>query len=1182
ETLFLEGGDVELDLNGYTIFADGDAIVEGDVTAIQVGNEWNDTRLTITDTSADKDGGIRVTNSDPASERMTSCIDIFGNWDNDNINTTVIIEDGIFEAESASTRHNVHVVHANDGTELIINGGELTAEGLWADTLYIWGKLTVTDGTISGVTATYVGYDAEILGGTFIGKNVPFIDEEGNEAEVLGSGITFCQAEEESVTGVLGDFTAIADHTAIAVNPGAVVTVTGTPELDGAYADMEISADSTFRMGGDRGDVVYTIWGEIDRELIRPLEDGTPPYVKNFTSARPNAGIIDTYNGSIILKEVFSIEGCEFEVSDVVYTGSPVTPDVTVRFNGETLTEGVDYIIAGTGYWDNDEWVDEDAVDPIPYELKIEGIGIFYDCVDITFFVLADLSQAVVTPAWTEAEYTGEGMAPMVDVTLDGFVLEEGFHWEWAVTDMEGNILPDGAVEPGEYIFHLLPLHCATESNSFTFVITEPQKPELTDDMIILGNAACFYNGYEQTFPYDAPDLTEGVDYTVSYENNVEAGTATMIFEGIGDYEGTVVKTFTIAPAPIYASISDPSHFYTGSPIEPVVDVFSALDDELVPNGNYTVTYADNTKPGTGKATVAAFGNYTGTCEMTFHIVCNHDSLSPEGVCTVCGDGAVASIAISGETIHFLSGSALSSAVMDLYLNDRTDEYTITLLNDTDVPSGLTFTEDVVTIDLNGHVLSSSEMNWPAITPQDNCDLTITDSVGGGTVISENFFQSVSTWGIPSHATENAKLTIAGGVYEQPISIGGTITVTGGKFVTSVSCVGNLTITGGTFEDGSGIGCDGTFNITGGRFAFEVSGILAPEYMTVLEGGYYVVKERSEEPDPEDPEDPDEPVDPDEPGDIPGGSDDDDDDDSSADRPSVPSTENGKGWDEITDEITGTGSANVNMGNTTTVPGEVADAIASSDAEIVFETSKGTWTVDGSTLPADGSELELKVKTSSSAPAALKEEAKDADGALNVRLDKSFADNGVEAALEVKAGKRYSGKSADIYIVDENGEAKLLTSVSVSKDGTVEIPVGGSDQYAVIFSDEGSLPEGWSQNARGEWVYGAEDGTAVTGWHQDTDGKWYHMDDAGIMTTGWHADHNGSWYYLQDSGSMKTGWHKDADGKWYYLQDSGSMKANGWVQARGEWYYIGSDGAMITDTVTPDGYRVDADGKWIR
>ncbi len=38
------------------------------------------------------------------------------------------------------------------------------------------------------------------------------------------------------------------------------------------------------------------------------------------------------------------------------------------------------------------------------------------------------------------------------------------------------------------------------------------------------------------------------------------------------------------------------------------------------------------------------------------------------------------------------------------------------------------------------------------------------------------------------------------------------------------------------------------------------------------------------------------------------------------------------------------------------------------------------------------------------------------------------------------------------------------------------------------------------------------------------------------------------------------------------------MVANRWIDSL---YYVGADGAMLADTVTPDGYRVGADGKWI-
>ena len=52
------------------------------------------------------------------------------------------------------------------------------------------------------------------------------------------------------------------------------------------------------------------------------------------------------------------------------------------------------------------------------------------------------------------------------------------------------------------------------------------------------------------TVTLDGKKLVLGVDYTVSYANNVEVGTAVATIVGIGDYEGTIQKEFTIAAAP--------------------------------------------------------------------------------------------------------------------------------------------------------------------------------------------------------------------------------------------------------------------------------------------------------------------------------------------------------------------------------------------------------------------------------------------------------------------------------------------------------------------------------------------------------------------------------------------------------------------------------------------------------
>jgi hypothetical protein len=51
------------------------------------------------------------------------------------------------------------------------------------------------------------------------------------------------------------------------------------------------------------------------------------------------------------------------------------------------------------------------------------------------------------------------------------------------------------------------------------------------------------------TVTLDGKGLKSGTDYTLSYENNVNAGTAIVTITGIGSYAGTIKKTFTLAKA---------------------------------------------------------------------------------------------------------------------------------------------------------------------------------------------------------------------------------------------------------------------------------------------------------------------------------------------------------------------------------------------------------------------------------------------------------------------------------------------------------------------------------------------------------------------------------------------------------------------------------------------------------
>lgn len=85
--------------------------------------------------------------------------------------------------------------------------------------------------------------------------------------------------------------------------------------------------------------------------------------------------------------------------------------------------------------------------------------------------------------------------------------------------------------------------------------------------------------------------------------------------------------------------------------------------------------------------------------------------------------------------------------------------------------------------------------------------------------------------------------------------------------------------------------------------------------------------------------------------------------------------------------------------------------------------------------------------------------------------------------------------------------------------------------------------------------------------------------DGDMAAAGW-VQENGQWKYKMGDGTYKNnGWLAD-QGKWYYLGQDGVMYAGRWIQEGEWWYYLGADGAMMTDTVTPDGYRVNASGVW--
>ncbi len=119
-------------------------------------------------------------------------------------------------------------------------------------------------------------------------------------------------------------------------------------------------------------------------------------------------------------------------------------------------------------------------------------------------------------------------------------------------------------------------------------------------------------------------------DYTVSYENNLNRGTATVKITKVEGsnytWTGEMSQTFIINPKTITPTIEDiADQDYTGSAIEPPIVVKDGAT-KLTLNTDYTVGYNNNTNKGTtAKVIVTSVGtsNYTWTTpvEKTFNIV---------------------------------------------------------------------------------------------------------------------------------------------------------------------------------------------------------------------------------------------------------------------------------------------------------------------------------------------------------------------------------------------------------------------------------------------------------------------------------------------------------------------------------------------------------------------------------
>lgn len=345
-----------------------------------------------------------------------------------------------------------------------------------------------------------------------------------------------------------------------------------------------------------------------------------------FSSANYNETSGNTLTIKIINKRT-DTEKLQIDVPATVTYGDTVTPSV-----GESKPAGAGDVTFKFFDKDNHEVLTTaQPFDAGTYKVtaSCESESTIYTA-EATFTVEPREIEAKDVAFDKELTYTGNELTQTVTVTVNGKTLTVGT--DYTVSDLTGT-------EPGSYPVTVAGTgnYTGTVTKSFEIAKADISSAEITYDAGPYG-----YTGKEWkpevAVSFNDAALTADTDYTVSYENNINAGTAKIIITGIGDhFTGSTEKTFTINSAEIsgctFAPIADVTYNTKAHTPEVTVAISGRT---LEADKDYTVSYAPNINAGTATVTVTGKGNFTGTASKTFTINKAGLTLNPCTISELC------------------------------------------------------------------------------------------------------------------------------------------------------------------------------------------------------------------------------------------------------------------------------------------------------------------------------------------------------------------------------------------------------------------------------------------------------------------------------------------------------------------------------------------------------------------
>ena len=558
------------------------------------------------------------------------------------------------------------------------------------------------------------------------------------------------------------DYTITLPADADAINQGAKnVTVTGTGNYKDSRTvqytiDKKPLASDMIKIANQN--LTYTGSDQTPEVTIED-KNGTTNIIKStdYTLSNPPHSTVGDYevtltataegNYSGQVTKQYSIVGAGatgftvMAIPDQNYTGIALTPALTVYKAGTTtpaLTLGTDY----TAEYSNN-------INAGTATVTVTGMG-NYSGTQTVYFTITPKSlnatSITVTLSSTSFSYTGTTQKPTVTVK-DGTSKTLAENTDYMLVN-------DGGVANGTYTVTI------TGMGNYKDVITPA--PSYTIGGQSLNGAEVILNRLD-SYVYDGNEKKPGVsevkvgstvipasNYTVSYADNVNAGTATVTVTGKGNCSGTATATFTITPKTVNSdmiTISPTTFNYDGVLHKPTTVTVKDGTRDMVEDTDYTLSNPGGTDIGSYGVTITGKGNYTGTASKSFSIVANDASgFSINAIADVTYNGAAQEpVPVVKEGDNTLSSNYYSVAYLN-NINAGTAVVTVTGKNGYSFVKSQTF--KIKPKALNNDMLTLSASSFMYNGNVQKPTPTMDDKNAGVSIITSNDYVVTNEGGV--------------------------------------------------------------------------------------------------------------------------------------------------------------------------------------------------------------------------------------------------------------------------------------------------------------------------------------------------------------------------------------------------------------------------------------------------